>query len=216
MIEFPPWENFPPLLGGSMQDSLNDTNPRYPDSQPHADIAALEDRIRDLERQLLESRCEHERELEQRSIAEAGLSDYGATLEMLNQTSIKLVAEHDLKKIVQAVTDGGREISNAAFGAFFYNTTNEQGDSFMLYTLSGAPPEAFADMPMPRKTAMFAHTFEGKGVRRIDDVLKYPQYGKSPPHYGMPPGHLPVRSYLSVPVVSRTGGVLGGLFYGQE
>jgi signal transduction histidine kinase len=31
----------------------------------------------------------------------------------------------------------------------------------------------------------------------------------------MPPGHLPVCSYLAVPVVSRSGGVLGGLFFGH-
>jgi signal transduction histidine kinase/ActR/RegA family two-component response regulator len=31
----------------------------------------------------------------------------------------------------------------------------------------------------------------------------------------MPKGHLPVRSYLSVPVVSRSGEVLGGLFFGH-
>jgi len=31
----------------------------------------------------------------------------------------------------------------------------------------------------------------------------------------MPQGHLPVRSYLAVPVVSRSGEVLGGLFFGH-
>ncbi|WP_093925229.1 PAS domain S-box protein [Sulfitobacter brevis] len=31
----------------------------------------------------------------------------------------------------------------------------------------------------------------------------------------MPKGHLPVRSYLSVPVVSRSGEVVGGLFFGH-
>ena len=31
----------------------------------------------------------------------------------------------------------------------------------------------------------------------------------------MPEGHLPVRSYLAVPVVSRSGEVLGGLFFGH-
>ena len=29
-----------------------------------------------------------------------------------------------------------------------------------------------------------------------------PRYGKNAPHYGMPDGHLPVRSYLAVPVIS--------------
>lgn len=32
---------------------------------------------------------------------------------------------------------------------------------------------------------------------------------------GMPAGHLPVRSYLAVPVISRAGEVLGGLFFGH-
>jgi signal transduction histidine kinase/CheY-like chemotaxis protein len=32
----------------------------------------------------------------------------------------------------------------------------------------------------------------------------------------MPPGHLPVVSYLAVPVVSRSGDVLGGLFFGHR
>ena len=32
----------------------------------------------------------------------------------------------------------------------------------------------------------------------------------------MPKGHLPVRSYLAAPVVSRSGEVLGGLFFGHS
>jgi GAF domain-containing protein len=31
----------------------------------------------------------------------------------------------------------------------------------------------------------------------------------------MPEGHLPVRSYLAVPVISRSAGVIGGLFFGH-
>ena len=43
-----------------------------------------------------------------------------------------------------------------------------------------------------------------------------PRYGQSAPYHGMPPGHLPVTSYFAVPVVSRTGAVIGGLFLGHE
>ncbi|MEP7245733.1 MAG: ATP-binding protein, partial [Gammaproteobacteria bacterium] len=39
--------------------------------------------------------------------------------------------------------------------------------------------------------------------------------GKNAPHSGMPEGHLPVCSYLAVPVISHTGEVLGGLFFGH-
>ncbi len=68
---------------------------------------------------------------------------------------------------------------------------------------------------MPRNTAMFEPTFRGLGPVRSNDILADPRYGKSEPHFGMPQGHLPVRSYLAVPVVSRSSEVLGGLFFGH-
>src|SRR4029079_1311927 len=42
---------------------------------------------------------------------------------------------------------------------------------------------------------------------------KDPRYGKNPPFHGMPEGHLPVRSYLAVPVRGHGDQVLGGLFF---
>jgi PAS domain S-box-containing protein len=85
----------------------------------------------------------------------------------------------------------------------------------MLYTLSGAPAEAFSRFPMPRNTAVFGPTFAGEGIVRSDDITKDPRYGHNAPRKGMPEGHLPVRSYLAVPVVSRSGEVIGGLFFGH-
>ena len=43
----------------------------------------------------------------------------------------------------QTVTDVATELSEAKFGAFFYNVLDEQGESYMLYTLSGAHHSAF-------------------------------------------------------------------------
>ncbi len=137
------------------------------------------------------------------------------TLEAMNRVNTKLVAEHDLEKIVQSVTDAGREVSGAAFGAFFYNVEKADGESYMLFTLSGAPREAFEKFGMPRNTPVFAHTFAGTGVVRVGDITQDARYGKMGPHHGMPKGHLPVRSYLAVPVMSRSGEVIGGLFFGH-
>src|SRR6185295_4334177 len=50
---------------------------------------------------------------------------------------------------------------------------------------------------------------------RLDDVTKDPRYGKNLPFHGMPEGHLPVRSYLAVPV-KGIAGVIGGLFFGHS
>ena len=136
-------------------------------------------------------------------------------LEVLNRTGTAIGAEHDLERLVQIVTDAGVELSGAGFGAFFYNLTAPDGESYTLYTLSGAPREAFAAFPMPRNTQIFEPTFRGRGPMRSPDILADPRYGKNEPYNGMPTGHLPVRSYLAVPVVSRGGEVVGGLFFGH-
>lgn len=137
-------------------------------------------------------------------------------LQIVNDTGAIVAAERDLEKIVQTVTDAGVALSGAEFGAFFYNLIDKEGGSYMLYALSGAPRSAFEGYPMPRATAVFEPTFLGKGVVRSEDILVDPRYGRNTPRNGMPEGHLPVRSYLAVPVTSRSGEVLGGLFFGHK
>jgi signal transduction histidine kinase len=68
---------------------------------------------------------------------------------------------------------------------------------------------------MPRATEVFEPTFKGESIVRSGDIRRDPRYGRNAPYTGMPPGHLPVCSYLAVPVVSRTGEVIGGLFFGH-
>lgn len=144
------------------------------------------------------------------------LAEHTRSLEIVNRVGTTLAAELDLNKLVQAVTDAGREVSGAEFGAFFYNVENDKGESYQLFTLSGASREAFAGFGMPRNTPVFGPTFRGEAPIRVPDILADPRYGTMAPHFGMPKGHLPVRSYLAVPVVSRSGEVLGGLFFGHS
>lgn len=143
------------------------------------------------------------------------LEDETRILELLNRTGTILSSNLDLQTLVQSVTDAATQLSGAAFGAFFYNVINDQGESFLLYSLSGAPREAFEQFGLPRNTEIFNPTFRGESVLRSADITQDPRYGKLSPHYGMPPGHLPVCSYLAVPVVSRSGDVIGGLFFGH-
>jgi PAS domain S-box-containing protein len=143
------------------------------------------------------------------------LQEETQVLELLNDVGTTVAAELDLERAVQVVTDAATRLSGAAFGAFFYNLVNDKGESYTLYTLSGAPREAFSSFPMPRNTQIFAPTFAGEGIVRSGDITKDPRFGKNPPYHGHPKGHLPVASYLAAPVRSRTGEVLGGLFFGH-
>jgi PAS domain S-box-containing protein len=147
--------------------------------------------------------------------AQREIEEQRHVLEILNQTAAVVAAELDTQRVVQTVTDAGVELTGAKFGAFFYNVVNEAGESLTLYTLSGAERAAFDRFGHPRATPVFAPTFKGEGVVRSDDITKDPRYGQNAPHNGLPKNHLPVRSYLAVPVTSRTGEVIGGLFFGH-
>jgi signal transduction histidine kinase len=145
----------------------------------------------------------------------ATLREEGATLEIINHVGRLLTAELDLETLVQAVTDAATALTGARFGAFFYNALDERGEYYTLYAIAGAPREAFEQFPLPRNTALFGPTFRGEGAIRIADVREDERSGQNPPHFGMPLGHLPVVSYLAVPVKARAGEVLGGLFFGH-
>jgi PAS domain S-box-containing protein len=181
---------------GTIKDALIDSNPLFRDGE------------------FMHTRCST-RDITAQLRAEMHLREEADRWEILYRIGSTLAGELDTERLVQTVTDATVKLTNAQFGAFFYNITKPEGGSYMLYALSGVPRESFSDFPMPRATALFGPTFRGERIIRIDDVLSHPEYGKSPPHFGMPKGHLPVRSYLAAPVVSATGGVHGGLFFGH-
>lgn len=147
--------------------------------------------------------------------AESALREETRRADALNRIAAAIAAGRELADVVQAVVDGGVELTGAAFGAFFYNLVDDAGESYTLYALSGAPRSAFEHYPMPRNTKIFDPTFSGAGIVRSPDITADPRYGQNPPYNGMPNDHLPVRSYLAAPVLSRGGEVLGGLFFGH-
>ena len=106
------------------------------------------------------------RTIAERRRAEQELRDEAQALQVLNRTGAAIAAKLDLAEVVQIVTDAGVELTGAAFGAFFYNVVSDGGESYTLYTLSGAPREAFSRFPMPRNTKIFAPTFAGEGTVR--------------------------------------------------
>src|SRR3569833_3099923 len=130
------------------------------------------------------------RDRTQQRAAEEAIREERRALEVLNRAGSALAAETDLQRLVQIVTDTGVELTGGQFGAFFYNVVDKGGESYMLYTLSGAPPEAFSKFPMPRNTEVFSPTFNGEGIVRSDDISRDPRYGRNAPRKGMPEGHL--------------------------
>ncbi len=135
--------------------------------------------------------------------------------EALQRVGAAITARLDLHAIVQVATDAATDLTRAQFGSFFYNVHDPSGEMYTLYTLSGVPASAFAGFPMPRNTRVFVPTFAGEGIVRLDDITADARCGHNAPYNGMPRGHLPVRSYLAVPVRLSDGTVAGGLLFGH-
>ena len=135
-------------------------------------------------------------------------------LRLLVETGLLLARERSLDIITQTTLDAGLELSAAAFGAFFYSGTRDDGQPSQLYKLAGTARAAFRNIPLPTPSQLFADTLiNGKTILSKDITLD-PHLGIEG-FAGLPAQHLAMRSYLAVPVASRSGEVIGALLYGH-
>jgi signal transduction histidine kinase/DNA-binding response OmpR family regulator len=149
-----------------------------------------------------------------REMGEA-LREEARSLEILNRVGAAVAAELELERAVQVVIDSATELTGAAYGAFFYNVVDDGSDNFQRYAMSGAAREAFLNLPMPQSKTVFVSAFAGPPIVRSDDVLNDPRYDSNEPPFSLPQGRLPIRSYMTARVVSRSGVILGALFLGS-
>jgi hypothetical protein len=153
-------------------------------------------------------------------VVESGVGEVSSVLadearRALDEVGRGFVADLDLDGVVQAVTDAATRMTRATMGVLFHSLTDARGESSTLFKLSGVPRSAFGGLDPPRSTPLLAPTFHGERTVRYDDVTTAPAYGREAPHHGIPEHHLPVRSYLAVPVVAPDGEVLGALLLGH-
>lgn len=131
------------------------------------------------------------RDVTELQLAQQGLEDRTRMLQAVNQVSGELVAELDLAKIAQSVVRAGREVSGASLGAFFLAA--EEGRARLLYA-AGAERARLDEVD-------------------ADDFLRHIRARTDCPEV---PGillHPLLRSELAVPVVSRSGDLIGGLLF---
>ena len=136
--------------------------------------------------------------------------------EILNHLGNLAFAELDLEKLVQAITDAATDLITAQFGVFRYNAVADRSESSVRYAVSGVARDAFSQFPPRCSAADLAASFgRSAGIVRYDDIRTDSRYDEHAPFFVIPEG-LAVRSYLAGPVVSRSGEVIGGLFFGHE
>ena len=145
------------------------------------------------------------------------LRDESNVLELLNSTGSALARQRDLRSLLHTVADAATGISGARFGAFFYTGKDSAGAPSMLTALSGIGTEQFAQFRQPvcgaPGEAQAAQ--RGDGVLRSDDITLDARCSLDGPPGALAAGHPAMRSYMAVPVVARSGEVLGRLMFGH-
>jgi PAS domain S-box-containing protein len=156
------------------------------------------------------------RDITERSRLLAAAQEQAAIAEKLSAVGVVVASTLDRDTILQKVTDTATELTGAQSGAFFSSVHDAQsGEGYKQSTLSGHGKEAFAGLAGPRAAALFGPTFRGEATRRLHDVTRDARYEKQALQTGLPADHVPVRSYLAVPVKGVAGDILGGLFFGH-
>jgi len=149
-------------------------------------------------------------DITERRKAEEAVIEEVHTRETLSRVGAALASELDPDRLIQSAIDAATALTSAQWGVFFFSVVDDEGKTHEHHAVSGLPAEAFASPPdvadqRPR----------GPAIVRIDDLLSGEADDASHIDRRWLPQDLLVRSYLSVPVVSRTGEVRGGVCFGH-
>jgi PAS domain S-box-containing protein len=144
------------------------------------------------------------RDITERRRTEEALREERLILELLNRTGAAIASTLDLQTLVQCVTDAGTALSGANWGAFYFKTPHDGVRICLPFATCGASREDIEGIGPSLVTPLFEGKSGGHVAVRYDDLQKEPEYAELSAHG---------RSYLSVPAISRSGQVIGGLFF---
>jgi PAS domain S-box-containing protein len=151
-------------------------------------------------------------DITERRKAEEAVIDEIHTRETLSRVGAALASELDPDTLIQSAVDAATALTAAQWGVFFFTVADDEGTTHEHHAVSGLPAEAFPEPELAEVTRWRPR------IVRIDDLMAAD--GPDAPDAAdidrrwIPQG-APVRSYLSVPVVSRTGDVRGGVSFGH-
>jgi signal transduction histidine kinase len=134
---------------------------------------------------------------EARRAAEAALRKHAGDLEVLHELGQQLSAVLEYEALVQKVIDATTRLAGARAGAFVYHSEGE-----LRQVVAGAELAGELLPLLPR-------ALESQRVVRIADVHDASSSIAAP-------AGLAIRSYLAVPVIGRSGGMIGALVFGHS
>jgi signal transduction histidine kinase len=128
--------------------------------------------------------------------------------ERLLAAGVAIFSRHELDHVLQQVVDAARDVVGARYAAL--GVLSEDKGALVQFVTSGLDDETRQRIGnLPRGRGLLGHVIQEAKPIRTADITRHPQ------HFGFPPNHPPMKSFLGVPVTGR-GGVFGNLYLTEK
>jgi PAS domain S-box-containing protein len=155
-------------------------------------------------------------DISQQKEAELALRSKNKNLKTLNRIGKELAAELDLANLLQSITDSCTDVTEAEFGALFYNQIDHQNNRVLRYALSEFNTDAFRPFTTPSDMAAILDKLSDRVLMGEEEIRQDAPPAQRQSGIRHILAHLPINSFLSVPIRSREGEVLGALVFGHS
>jgi len=152
------------------------------------------------------------RDITDRRRTEEALSDERHVLEILNLTGTAIASTLDVQTLIQTLTDATTKLCNAELGACLYASEGKSENVYRLRASAGLKRGIIQHIGQALIAPLFGPTSRGRETIRCADVLKDFRCRDLGIQRNVD-GSIPIRSYMAVPLILRTGEVVGGLFF---
>jgi signal transduction histidine kinase len=131
-----------------------------------------------------------------------------AALEAMSDAALAVAAERSVESILQRLVDAARTLAGARYAAL--GVPDGEG-GFARFITSGMSERLITAMgPLPRTHGLLGAMLETDRPYRTDDIRADPRF-----RGWWPRGHPEMRSFLGVPIVSRSG-VIGAIYLTEK
>ena len=130
-------------------------------------------------------------------------------LRAVSDAVLAVAAQRSVEDVLQQLVDSARELAGARYAAL--GTPDGEG-GFTRFLVAGMSDELIASLgPLPRRHGMLAAMIETSEPYMTEDIHRHPRF-----RGWWPSRHPDMRSFLGVPIVSPTEGVIGAFYLTEK
>ena len=136
------------------------------------------------------------------------LLDSSRQLETLSGAIIAISGELQLEAVLRTITDLARTVASARYAALGVPDAEGRLETFVTAGISGADEARIGRRP--QGLGLLGKLLTERSPVRLEDLTTHPDSS------GFPEYHPPMRSFLGVPIIARSGEIIGSLYLAEK